>query len=88
MLLNGLVRNKINTKSENDTRLISVAKTLSWRVIGTLDTMLISYFITGEWLMAFSIGSIELFTKMLLYYLHERAWEKYRLKKQYNNENR
>ena len=54
----------------------SVAKTVSWRTIGTLDTIIISYFITGNLTMAASIGSIELFTKMALYYFHERAWNK------------
>lgn len=54
----------------------SVVKTISWRTIGTLDTVIISYFITGDLKMAASIGSIELFTKMLLYYFHERAWNK------------
>lgn len=59
----------------------SVVKTISWRTIGTLDTIIISYFITGNLAMAASIGSIELFTKMILYYFHERAWNKISLGK-------
>ncbi|MCF6331505.1 MAG: DUF2061 domain-containing protein [Sulfurimonas sp.] len=54
----------------------SIVKTISWRVLGTLDTILISYFITGSLSMAASIGAIELVTKMILYYYHERAWNK------------
>jgi len=54
----------------------SIAKTVSWRTVGTLDTIIISYFITGDLTMAASIGTIELFTKMALYYFHERAWNK------------
>lgn len=54
----------------------SVVKTISWRTVGTIDTMIISYFITGNLVMAVSIGSIEVVTKMVLYYLHERAWNK------------
>jgi len=54
----------------------SVVKTISWRALGTLDTIIISYFITGSLGMAASIGSIELVTKMILYYFHERAWNK------------
>ncbi len=54
----------------------SVVKTISWRTVGTLDTIIISYFITGNLAMAASIGSIELVTKMILYYFHERAWNK------------
>lgn len=56
----------------------SFAKTVSWRVIGTVDTVLISWLITGTFRLAFSIGLIELITKMLLYYFHERAWNRIR----------
>lgn len=57
----------------------SIVKTISWRTLGTLDTIIISYFITGNLAMAASIGSIELVTKMVLYYFHERAWNKINL---------
>ena len=51
-------------------------KTISWRVIATLDTVIISYLITGSLKMAASIGSIEVVTKIFLYYYHERTWNK------------
>lgn len=54
----------------------SVVKTISWRTVGTLDTIIVSYFVTGNLVMAASIGSIEVITKMILYYFHERAWNK------------
>jgi len=54
----------------------SLIKTISWRVLGTVDTMIISYLVTGSLAMAASIGSIEVFTKMILYYFHERTWDK------------
>lgn len=54
----------------------SVVKTISWRTVGTLDTMIVSNFITGSLVMAASIGSIEVITKMILYYFHERIWNK------------
>ncbi|MEX1382283.1 DUF2061 domain-containing protein [Lutibacter sp.] len=54
----------------------SVLKTISWRVIGTLDTIVISWLITGHIALALSIGSIELITKMVLYFFHERIWNK------------
>lgn len=60
----------------NDKPYRSIVKTISWRAVGTLDTVLISYIITGNLKMAASIGSIELFTKMFLFYFHERAWNK------------
>jgi len=52
----------------------SLVKTISWRVIGTLDTVLISWLITGTLAVAFSIGAIELVSKMILYFFHERVW--------------
>lgn len=59
-----------------DTHSRSFAKALSWRVTGTLDTMVISFFITGSVKLAAAIGVTEVITKSLLYYLHERAWLK------------
>jgi uncharacterized membrane protein len=54
----------------------SVAKAVSWRAVGTIDTMIISYLITRKLTIAVSIGSVELFTKIFLFYLHERAWHR------------
>ncbi len=54
----------------------SIAKALSWRITGTLDTILISYLITGRVQMALTIGIVELFTKCSLYVLHERIWNR------------
>ena len=54
-----------------------IAKTVSWRVIGTLDTMIISGIITGSWSLGLAIGGIEVITKMIIYFLHERAWYKF-----------
>ncbi len=52
----------------------SIIKTITWRIVGTIDTILIAYFITGETDKAFSIGVIEIFSKMILYFFHERFW--------------
>jgi uncharacterized membrane protein len=49
-------------------------KSVSWRIVGTIDTMIISYFITGKITLAVSIGSVEVLTKTILYYFHERLW--------------
>jgi uncharacterized membrane protein len=54
----------------------SIVKSISWRTVGTIDTMVISYFITGKLALALSIGGIEVFTKMTLYFFHERVWNK------------
>lgn len=52
----------------------SVAKAISWRVTGTIDTFLISWFITGHLGLAGGIAGTEVMTKIVLFYLHERAW--------------
>ncbi len=53
-----------------------IAKTITWRIVGTFDTILLSYIITGNLKIGFTIGFVEVFTKMILYYFHERAWYK------------
>jgi uncharacterized membrane protein len=57
-----------------DTHSRSFAKAISWRITGTIDTMLISLVITQSIKLAVSIGFTEVVTKSLLYYAHERAW--------------
>jgi len=59
---------------ENDSQVKSVAKAISWRIIGTIDTIIISWWLTGTLTVALSIGSIEVFSKFVLYYGHERIW--------------
>lgn len=54
----------------------SLMKAISWRATGTLDTIVISYFITGQVKWALSIGFVELFTKIVLFFVHERIWNR------------
>ena len=56
------------------TKLRSLLKAISWRIVGTLDTMCLGWIITGSPLVGLKIGALELFTKMILYYFHERLW--------------
>jgi len=53
-----------------------IAKTISWRLIGTLDTLFLSWFISGDLHVGLKIGGIELISKMVLYYFHEQVWFK------------
>ena len=64
------------SKKSNENIKRSLVKTISWRAVGTITTVTISYLITGTMALAFSIGGIELISKMALYFIHERAWEK------------
>lgn len=74
---------KTNLKKDSvsEKPLRSIAKAISWRIVGTLDTILISFFLTGQIETALAIGSIELITKMVLYYGHERIWTRIKLGK-------
>ncbi len=53
----------------------SILKGLTWRVVATTTIILIAYFTIGDITIAFKIGFVEFFVKLLLYYLHERAWQ-------------
>jgi uncharacterized membrane protein len=59
----------------------SVAKAISWRVIGAIDTFALAFFVTGHMGMASAVVGIEVFTKSFLYYGHERVWEIEKIKK-------
>lgn len=60
--------------AEIDAHRRSVAKGLSWRFIGSFDTTMISWIVTGHLSSAMKIGGVEMITKVTLYYLHERIW--------------
>ena len=70
---------KINLSKDGEileSRKRHIAKTFTWRLIGTIDTMILAWIISGNPLTGLKIGFAEVVTKMLLYYLHERAWYK------------
>jgi uncharacterized membrane protein len=56
--------------------IISFCKTCTWRIVASADTFLLSWLITGNITMGASIAGLEVLTKMVLYYAHERQWEK------------
>jgi uncharacterized membrane protein len=51
-----------------------LAKTITWRILGSIDTMIIGWVVSGDPLIGLSIGGTEVLTKMVLYYTHERVW--------------
>jgi uncharacterized membrane protein len=57
-----------------ENHLRSVIKGASWRIVGTIDTIFLSFVYTGQIGKALKIGGVELFTKIFLFYLHERFW--------------
>lgn len=62
-------------RESRETHLRSIIKGLSWRVLATGTTVTIAYLITGDTSIAMEIGAIEVFAKLLFFYLHERAWQ-------------
>jgi|TARA_R110002126_G_scaffold202459_2_gene349889 uncharacterized membrane protein len=54
-----------------------LAKALSWRAVGTLDTFILAWLITGSIELGALVGGTEILTKTFLYYVHERVWYKY-----------
>ena len=74
---------KSSIKDSNKRHLL---KTFSWRAIGTIDTIIFGWIITGNPLAGLKIGGFEVITKMLLYFLHEKLW--YRINFGLNQRNR
>ncbi len=58
------------------TRRRSLAKALSWRVLATATTFVVSLIVTGSMAFAGSISAIEVVAKVVLYYAHERVWHR------------
>lgn len=67
---------KVRAFREATSKVRHLLKTITWRFVGTVDTVVLGWIISGNADVALKLGGIELFTKMLLYYLHERAWYK------------
>ena len=60
----------------SDTTQRSLVKTISWRITGSTATFLISYLISGNLGMAGTIAIVQLTANTILYYIHERGWNK------------
>jgi len=72
----------IKTIKEESVLKRHIFKSVSWRIVGTIDTMILGWVVTGNPFTGLKIGLLEVLTKMTLYFLHERIWYKYvRIKK-------
>lgn len=78
MITEKIVGNKTDESfkksKSSETPIRSVVKAVSWRIVGTMDTLAVSWFVTGDVTTAFQISSIDFVTKMILYFGHERVW--------------
>ncbi len=59
-----------------ETKRRSLAKALSWRVIAVTITFSIAYALTGELVFAAQIGALDTVFKVLVYFAHERVWQR------------
>jgi uncharacterized membrane protein len=77
IIFNKKAHSKCYYRDRNSERpLRSVLKALSWRFVGTVDTLLVSYYVTGKFTLAASIASVDFLTKLVLYFFHERIWNR------------
>ena len=60
----------------NESNIRSIAKTISWRITGSGATFLISYIVSGNIEIAGTIAMTQLMINTILYYIHERLWNK------------
>ena len=62
--------------SREESKARSLLKGLTWRVVATATTIVIAWVITDDVTVALEIGAIEVFAKIGVYYVHERAWQR------------
>lgn len=60
----------------SDSSIRSIAKTLSWRVVATIASFVVSYIITGNIMLSSSIAGSQIIVQTVLYMVHERIWNK------------
>ena len=53
-----------------------ILKTFSWRLVGSVDTIIFAWILTGNPLTSLKIGGVETISKMILYFGHEKLWYK------------
>jgi len=64
-----------DTDTNKESRLRSILKALTYRVVGTLTTGLLAYAVTGDMKVSLTILAIEPLVKTIVYYAHERIWQ-------------
>jgi uncharacterized membrane protein len=60
----------------NDSHTRSIAKAVSWRILGTIATTILVFVFTRKWSLSLAVGSVEFLTKIGLFWLHERIWDR------------
>ncbi len=68
-------RRHVEPKPYRESHLRTLLKTMSWRIVATTTTIIIAFCVFGDVSSALTVGGIEFFAKMFIYYVHERAWQ-------------
>jgi len=76
LILSEITKIDIESKKLSDTIWRSVVKAYSYRMLGSLTTMTISFFVTGSFVVSMTIGFTEMILKPFIYWIHERIWNK------------
>jgi uncharacterized membrane protein len=61
---------------EHDTNSRSLVKAITWRVVASLTTFILAFIITGELALSIGIGIADVIAKFILYFFHERVWDR------------
>lgn len=75
----------VTTRLSLEKPMRSIAKGISWRILATLATIALVYIFTGNISLSLGIGLVEVILKIILYYFHERIWNKIKWGKIINN---
>lgn len=75
MIFSGkIIKQNYESDKHSDRPIRSIAKAISWRVIGTIDTLIVSYILSNKISLAASIATVDFLSKLVLYFFHERIW--------------
>ena len=61
---------------KQDSHKKTLIKTIIWRTIATLITLITAYIVTGDTTLAVSVGSLDFIAKTIGYYIYERLWQR------------
>lgn len=58
-----------------DTHKRSIAKAVTFRIIATITTIILVLMFTRDLALAGVIGALDIISKLIIYYMHEHAWD-------------
>lgn len=68
----------VTCKMKKETKTRSVVKSITWRMLATITTIILVKIFTGNLKIAISVGFVETLSKLMIFYVHERTWTQVR----------